>query len=495
MAITMFVSLYTTRLLLNSLGVSDFGIYNIVGGAIAMLGFLNSAMASSTQRFMSYAEGEGNVEKKISIFNASLILHGAISLVVVFILIIAALFFFNGILNIDENRMFAAEVVYGCLIVSTLLTVMNVPYDAVMNAHENMLYYSIIGIVESILKLLVAFACVYTTYDKLIVYGILMACIPALTLTIMKIYCHHYYSECCISPLKYYDRQIMRDMTRFAGWSSVSSFSALISGHGSNIVLNHFYGTSLNAANGVTGQLNGQLQVFGNTMLKALNPVLVKSEGEHDRTKMFKYAFTGAKLSVCMFALFAIPIIIDRDYVLDIWLKNVPPYTSVFIKYLIIWTFFSQIAGTLGTAISAIGKIKSYSLWNSLALLSNIVLLYVAFSFGANPEIFMILSCTTGAFQTINTIYYSKKLGGMSIREYMLDVFGRVVLGIFVTYLLAYWVWNIMDIGIIRFAFTCFISVVIYIASFYCFTLNTDERTIMRNFVGVLMNKCNIRLL
>ena len=169
MAITMFVSLYTTRLILNSLGASDFGIYNIVGGAIAMLGFLNAAMAGATQRFMSFAEGEGKREKQKYIFNISIILHLLISLVVILVLIIAGFVFFNGILNIPADRIGAARVVYFSLIASTVLTVMNVPYDAVMNAHENMRYYAIVGILESFLKLAVAFVCVYAIGDKLIV--------------------------------------------------------------------------------------------------------------------------------------------------------------------------------------------------------------------------------------------------------------------------------------------------------------------------------------
>lgn len=170
----MFISLYTTRLILDSLGISDFGIFNIVGGAIAMLGFLNAAMASATQRFMSYSEGEGNKEKQKSIFNVSIILHLGISIIVGFLLIIAGYFFFNGILKIPESRIFAAQVVYGSLIISTIFTIITVPYDAVINAHENMKYYAIIGILEAVLKLLIAFYCVYTSHDKLITYGILM---------------------------------------------------------------------------------------------------------------------------------------------------------------------------------------------------------------------------------------------------------------------------------------------------------------------------------
>ncbi len=261
MGITMFISLYTTRLILNSLGASDFGIFNIVGGAISMLGFLNAAMASATQRFMSYSEGEGNREKQKSIFNVSFILHLGISIVVGISLLIAGYFFFNGILNIPQNRIFAAQVIYGSLIISTMFTVMTVPYDAAMNAHENMKYYAIVGIFESFLKLAVAFACVYTSYDKLIVYGILMAGIPLVSLTIMRIYCHKHYEECVIAPRTFWEMKLMKEMTSFAGWNLLGTMSVMISQYGLNIVLNIFHGTIANAAQGISSQVNGQLSV------------------------------------------------------------------------------------------------------------------------------------------------------------------------------------------------------------------------------------------
>ena len=227
MCITMFISLYSTRLILGSLGASDFGIFNVVGGAIAMLGFLNSTMANATQRFMSYAEGEGMHEKKRTVFNVSIVLHVCIAFVTVILLFIAMYFLFNGIFNIEADRINAAIVVYLCFIFSTVLTIINVPYDAVMNAHENMLYYSIVGIFESILKLGVALVCVYTSSDKLIDYGILMACIPLITLTIMKVYCHRHYEECVIDPIRYWNREGVLQIFGFFSWNFLTAISRI----------------------------------------------------------------------------------------------------------------------------------------------------------------------------------------------------------------------------------------------------------------------------
>lgn len=353
MAITMFVSLYTTRLILNSLGASDFGIYNIVGGAIAMLGFLNAAMAGATQRFMSFAEGEGKREKQKYIFNISIILHLLISLVVILVLIIAGFVFFNGILNIPADRIGAARVVYFSLIASTVLTVMNVPYDAVMNAHENMRYYAIVGILESFLKLAVAFVCVYAIGDKLIVYGILMAAIPFITLTIMKVYCHRHYEECIISPRKYWDKGLMREMTSFAGWNFVTSFTGIVSQYGLGIVLNHFWGTLLNTAQGIANQLSGQLMTFSNTMLKALNPVITKSKGSGDVELMFKASFSGCKYAYLMLVLFSVPFMFEMPYILKLWLVNIPDWAVLFCRLQLLRSVTEQLTITMGSVISA----------------------------------------------------------------------------------------------------------------------------------------------
>jgi O-antigen/teichoic acid export membrane protein len=253
--------------------------------------------------------------------------------------------------------------------------------------------------------------------------------------------------------------------------------------------LNSFFGTNLNAANGVTGQINGQLQVFGNNLIKALNPVIVKKEGEHDREAMLKYAFTGAKMNVCMYVLFAIPFVINRDYILLLWLKTVPPYTSIFVKYIIVWTFFSQIAGTLGTSIAATGKIKQYSILSSCVLLSNIFFLYTAFSLGAAPDMYMILSCLTGLGQTVIIIYYCKKYCNLKVGNYLYDVVLRVFVSIFITYMIVYLVWNMMGLGVYRLILTCGLSFLLYSILFYYFTLSSSEKCLIKNLIAVCSSK------
>ena len=480
MGITMFISLYTTRLILNSLGASDFGIFNIVGGAIAMLGFLNAAMASATQRFMSYSEGEGNKEKQKSIFNVSFILHLGISLVVGIALLIAGYFFFNGILNIPEDRIFAAKVVYGSLIVSTMFTVMTVPYDAAMNAHENMKYYAIVGIFESFLKLAVAFACVYTIFDKLIVYGSLMACIPLITLTIMRVYCHKNYEECVIAPHTYWNKGLMKEMTSFAGWIFFGSFSALVGNYGNGLVLNHFYGVTLNAASGIANQINGQLLVLTNNMLKAVNPVITKSEGSGNRNKMLDISTTSCKFSFAMLAIIAIPFILEMPFIQKLWLKNVPTWAVLFSQLQLVRTLTEQITISYGTAISAEGHIAKYNICTSILNLLPVSFLYILFSLGYPPVTMYVLNISIfGLLLDIVKVYFAHRNCGLKYKSFIHKLFFPLVTSFVITLIIGYIPHLWIEEGWIRLFITFFLCIISYILLFWYMCINNLEKSVI----------------
>lgn len=428
MGITMFISLYTTRLILNSLGASDFGIFNIVGGAIAMLGFLNAAMASATQRFMSYSEGEGDKEKQKSIFNVSFVLHLGISLIVGIALLIAGYFFFNGILNIPEDRIFAAKIIYGSLIVSTMFTVMTVPYDAAMNAHENMKYYAIVGVFESFLKLAVAIACVYTVYDKLIVYGILMACIPLITLTIMRVYCHKHYEECVIAPRVFWKKGLMSEMTSFAGWNLFQTAAAMITNYGLGIVLNIYYGTMLNAAQGIANQLNGQMGVLTNNISKAVSPIIVKSAGRKEQNKMMNVSFFFSKIFFVITSMMLVPFLMFGEAILKWWLKEVPPYTNIFLILIILVSITEIFLNSLGQMISAIGRIKYVSLFRSSSTILCLPTILLLFYCNFPPYVMYIVLLLKTIINIGISLYLSSVYYGLSVKFYFNNVLFRCIL-------------------------------------------------------------------
>ena len=490
MGITMFVSLYTTRLILNSLGASDFGIFNIVGGAIAMLGFLNAAMASATQRFMSYSEGEGDKEKQKSIFNVSCVLHLGISLIVGIALLIAGYFFFNGILNIPQERIFAAKVVYGSLIVSTMFTVMTVPYDAAMNAHENMKYYAIVGVFESFLKLAVAFACVYTVYDKLIVYGILMACIPLITLTIMRVYCHKHYEECVIAPRVYWKKGLMKKMTSFAGWNLFSSSVTMISAYGQGIILNSFFGTVLNAAQGIALQINGQLQVLSSNMLKAVNPILGKSVGAHNTDLLIKSTMLGAKYAAALYSLVAIPLFIETPYILDLWLYNVPEWTVIFVRFQLLRSFIEFQFVTLPSSISATGKIRKYSFYSSLSNFLQLPVIYILFKLGYPPYFMYVSAIIFGNLLVYGiAMYFARKNYSLPIIVYIKTVLFPIYFALLGTLVVLNALLSFMNISnLICLIVFILISFVVYSLSFFLLC-SKDEKNQIVSLVKIVKNK------
>lgn len=490
MGITMFISLYTTRLILNSLGASDFGIFNIVGGAISMLGFLNAAMATATQRFMSYTEGEGNKEKQKSIFNISIILHLGISIIVGLALLIAGYFFFNGILNIPADRVDAAKIVYGSLIVSTMFTVMTVPYDAVLNAHENMKYYAIVGILESLLKLAVAFACVYTSSDKLVVYGILMACIPFIVLSIMRIYCHKHYEECTIHPKRYWQPTLMKEMTSFAGWNFMGAMSGMVCNYGNAIVINHFFGTIVNAALGVVNQVNGQMQVFATNMMKALNPVIVKSEGGHSRQKMLKFSLLGCRYSFLLLAWIAIPIAIESEYVMKLWLKNVPEWTILFVRLQILRTLLELSVQSLGTSLSATGQIKELNIQSLIMNFLPFVLLPFLFFIGYPPYWLYIVMISFVLLQNILKLHLCKKYCSLQYRQYAKEVAMPILLMALSMLITGLFIKGVMSECLLRVVLSTIVQWMALTTVLFVFILSTAEKQSIYN----AFNKFSIKI-
>lgn len=489
MAITVFVSLYTTRLLLSSLGAIDFGIFNVVGGIIAMLGFLDAAMAGATQRFMSIAEGEGKPEKKKAIFNISIILHLAIAIVLGLVLLIVGYFFFNGILNIPDDRVYAAKVVYGSMIVSTMLTVMTVPYEAVLNSHENMLYYAIVGVIESFLKLAVAFIVVYALQDKLIVYGVLMAVISLLVMAIMRIYCHRRYEECIIAPRRYWDRSLMRQMTGFAGWNLLNNASRMISQYGLGIVLNNFFGAILNAAQGIANRISGQLMAFSNTMIKAVSPMIAKSEGAGEREKMLNASLLSAKYGYLLFAIFAVPFLLETPYIMEIWLEEVPDWAVLFVRLQLILLLVEQLTLMVGRSVEVQGDIKVYFALQSFLNILPIVLTYLFFSFGFPPYYLYIIWILVGGIISGSVcVYFAKLKCGLKFSDFMYKVFYPSVIptiGMLITgAILVHW----LEESFLRLLFVIGITTISFVIIVYT-TMAKNEKSMIISLIKLLKKK------
>lgn len=489
MAITIFISLYTTRIVLNALGVTDFGIYTVIGGVIALLGFFNSSMAQATQRFMSFYKGKGIIELQLQIFNISLVLHILMALSFGILLLLAGYFLFDEILNIPTERIYAAKVIYAALIISVIFKITAVPYDAVLNTNENMLYYSIVGVLESLLKLFVALIIVKTHQDKLVVYGILMSIVPLITLTIMRFYCHKNYQECRISIYKYWNRALMLKIIKFSGWSLLSTTASMVTSHGQGVLFNIFFGPSVNSAHGVANQISGQLGALSNNMQKAVNPVIVKSEGDQNKEMQKKVSFTACKFSYILLGIFAIPMIFETSYLLRLWLVNVPTYSIIFLQLILIKNLVDQIARPLYTVIASTGKIKELSIITSTLFITSLISIYCLLKNSFPPySVYLVLLIVGFTISLVIYPYYLKKINNISPIKYYKEVFFRSVIVTMIATLLAFIPYFIMQEGFIRFISVFLVFSFFFILSCYFILLETQERNFIKR---LLMNKLN----
>jgi O-antigen/teichoic acid export membrane protein len=489
MGVTVFISLYVTRLILAGLGAEDFGIFNVVGGAIAMLTFLNTAMSSASQRFMSYAQGEGLFEKQKQIFNVSLLLHIFIAIAIVIILEIAGYFLFSGVLKIAPDRLNVAYMIYQFLIISTFFTIISVPYNAIINAHENMLLVAILRILEVILKLTIAIIITYTSFDKLYLYGFLMAALSIFLLIIRQVYCYKKYEEVTINFKKYYQKPIFKEMTSFAGWTLLSSSASMITMQGMTILINSFFGVIVNAAQAIALQITGQIMTFSNTMLKALNPLIVKSEGENNRAKMLKASITGNKLSFYLLAFFSIPAIIEMPFILKLWLENVPDYAVIFCQLNLFRSTITQLTITFPTAIGATGNIKKSQLIESIIWFLLLPVSYIMFKYGAKPEIIYINLIFMVLALSVSRIYFAHHICGLSIKKYFSDVLIKSFIVSFVTACLALLPVIMITESFIRLVLVLAISSITSIVLIISVGLNQAEKALVFSMVKNIISK------
>ncbi len=532
MMITVFMSLYSTRLILSALGVEDFGLFNLVGGIIAMLNFLNGSMASATQRFISHAQGSDDINKVTRIFNMSVILHLCTAIFVFMMLEIVGYFLFNGFLNIAENRENIANILYQFMVASTLFTVIAVPYEAVITSHENMIFYAGLGILEAVLKLAIALyisygtfdflvgiqvsvdcininhnnsldflstsleqsiQCVhfnYQTFDNLMVYGLLTALLSVLMLIVRAIYCHRKYPECAINFNRNYDNTLLKQMTGFGGWSFLGTTSTMIANYGQSVVINIFFGTTVNAAQGIASQISGQLGVLSNTLMKALNPMITKNEGAGNRKLMMTATMMGCKVSFFLMMALHIPFLIETPFILKLWLNNVPDFAVIFCRLLLIRNLIEQLHLPLMSAIFAEGKIKGYQIVVSILALFPLPISYFLFKNGYPADTLYVIFIFYSILFSCDLLYYAKKNCQMILTHFFKNIFLRCTISFMIVFLFSLTpIYFINEHGLIRLTAVIAASTISYMIVVFFIGLSKDERIHIKKMTNLVIKK------
>jgi O-antigen/teichoic acid export membrane protein len=489
MLLTMGVSLYSTRVVLNALGTSDYGIFNLIAGVIAMLSFLNVAMTVSTQRYLSYHQGTKNFSMQKKIFSNSWVLHIFIGLLVVALLEIICPFLFNGFLNIPIDRIPSAKIIYHFMSVAIFFTITSVPFTASLNAHENMLWVAVVNTIESILKLGTALSLSYFVQNqRLIVFGILTAGISVFSLLLYAGFCLNKYAECNVKNYQI-DKPLIKELGTFAGWTLFGSLCSVSKTQGLAVLLNIFFSTMINTAYGIANQVAGQMNFLSATLLRVLNPQIMKSEGMDNRQRMLRLSMMASKFGYFFLAFIAIPCIFEMPAILKFWLKNVPEYAVVFCSLVLITTLINQLTIGLQAAVQAIGRIKKYQAIVGSILLFNLPISYFLLKSGFPAPTVLVSSICFEFIACMFRLFYLKKMANLSIREYFSRVFFKEAIPTLLAILMC-WLITVFINFQFRFLFTGIVSTLIFFIGGYFTGLSKDERSI----VNALFLKLNKRL-
>lgn len=491
--VTALISLYSTRIVLEILGASDYGLFNVIGGIVAMLTFLNAAMTTSTQRYLSFNLGKGDLSLVKKIFANSIVIHLVIGLLVVFIIEAAASYLIGSKLQIAPDRIEIARYILHFAVASTFITVISVPYDAVINAHENMIFLALVSIIEAVLKLLVALSLFVIPGDKLFYYGLLTMLSAIIIRLIKRSYSKRKYEECRISIKHWYDPHGIKDLISFASWQLFGTLCSLGRNQGVAVVLNLFYSTVVNAAYGIANQINAQIMFFSQTMMSAVRPQIMKSEGANDRARVISLSIAANKFAFFLFTFFALPLYFQMPAVLSFWLKDVPEYSVEFCRAIILLTAMNQINMGLMTAVQAIGKIKVYQIIAGGIQLLTLPIGYVFLKYGYPPYSIILISFILEAISTVFRMFYFRYLTGYSVVTY----FKNVILVAFLPMLPVVFVISVFNNyfgkDFLSFIVLLVTSATIYGISIYTIGLNKSERAYLRSLISRLKSKLSIK--
>lgn len=422
------LSLYSTRLILSALGQSDYGIYSVVAGVIAMLSFVTNALVTTTQRFLSVHHGKNDLQKIRQIFGNSMLLHLILGGVIAIVLCACGSYIVHHILNIDATRVEAALWVYYAAVIMLLLSFITAPIRALFIARENIVYISIVDVLDGVIKLGIAIGLMDIHYDKLVSYASLMMGINMVNLLAFAIYAAYKFPEFHFPSWKEWNKGLIKELSSFAGWTTYSAGCIIVRNQGIAVVLNWFYGTIINSAYGIAQQVLGAVQFISTSIVNAINPQLMKAEGANNREKMILLSEYVSKYSFLLLSLVSIPIIAEMDSILQWWLGNVPEHTSMFCRLMLVATLCDQLSVGLTSANQAIGNIKKYTLiFYSLKLLV-VVIGWICLHY--NMPISSIMWCyiIVELITSLLRLPLMKWIANINMLPFCKHVFGRIIL-------------------------------------------------------------------
>lgn len=418
------VGLFTSRIILNTLGVEDYGIYNVVGGFVTIFAFLNGSMSTATQRFITFELARGELNRQRATFSTAIIIHLSLAAIIFILAETIGLWFVYNELVIPENRFYAAVWVYQFSIASCCLSVISLPYNAMIIAHERMSAFAYISIFDAILKLLIVYSLLIVPWDKLIVYSALLFTVQLLDRIIYGIYCRRHFAEAQFNWT--FNKSIFKEMGNIAGWSIFGNLAGVCYTQGLNILLNMFFGPAVNAARGVAVTVQGVVLGFVNNFQMALNPQITKAYAVNNFHRMYALIYASSKISFFLLFLIALPIIVEAHTILTIWLKIVPEHTVWFLRLTLCIMLIETLANPLMISSQASGRVRVYQSVVGGLLLLILPIAYIVLKCGANPESVFVVHLVIAGVAQCARLFIVGRIINMSLRAYFRNVVWRI---------------------------------------------------------------------
>lgn len=485
MAVTMVVGLYTSRVILNVLGVEDYGTYNVVGGVVSMFSLLTASMSASISRYLTFSLGKGDRDGLRRVFSVSLEVQLFLAVVIVLAVEAVGVWFLNTQMKIPPDRLVAANWVMQCSLVSFVVGLLMVPYNASIISHERMNIYAYISIWDAVMKLVIVYALYVSPFDKLKSYAVLLLVVSTLTTSFYWLYCKRHFEECRFRVVR--DKRLLKEMTSFAGWGMIGDGAWILNTEGVNILINMFFGVVLNAARGIATTVDNMVQNFVRNFMVALNPQIVKSYAAGDFDYMHRLIFMGSKYSYFLMLFFFIPISLETRTILTLWLKIVPDYAVAFTRLTLMSTMCLTLGNTMIPAVQATGKIRNYTIVMGLMALANFPLTWIAFALGASPILAYVIYFLIFFSMVFVRLYVVKGLIHLSVRAYVKNVLWRVASVTIIAYTVPTAICVLQSDSFLRLLEICVLSVLSSLLTVYFVGLSDLERNYAKD---IIMKKC-----
>jgi len=483
----MLVNLYTVRIVLENLGAEDYGIYSVVAGVVVLFTFLNTAMTNATQRFINIALGQNDSERARDVYSISFVIHILIAILTIILAETVGLWFFYNVLNIPPYRQNIAFIVYQFSIALIAKNIIMVPYQATIIAYEKMSFFALISFVEAFFKIAIAFLLSVLLFDKLLVYAILVFLVGLIIFLIYKVYCNWKFE---IARFRFCrDRELFRQLAGFSGWSVVSRISFVSRNKGIIILINIFHGVAMNAALGIALQVNSTVYSFVNNFQTAFQPQIVKLYAAKEHDNFIRLIFLTSKSSFYLLLLFVLPFYINADFVLQLWLKNVPEYTVIFTRWTLLYLLTEAITRPLRIAMHATGNIKNYELITSCFIFMILPLSFFFLWSGFSPVWILIIKFIVNFLLLIWNIFFLDKMINLSVVNFFIKVILPISIITVISGIIVIIFYYIQFDYLTKLMVSCIVSILSVFCMIYCIGLDAQEKLLLKNWIIIKYKK------